>query len=1310
MAAKRQRPWKEPDYVAATPEQRQGFVTAWATWLGSMAFSRAASGPSRAIAAAQRRAKFQRATYFEEAGRRSSWSVREVALYDWLVFQSWSQCPECKVLSAKSMTEMDLRDAGSRAARRGAQVKCVQCKKAVKLCYPVPRWQEIPACLQALEPADVYVLRPLVLHQGTPERHPAGYLTKAQRSALSWKPASVASEIDALADIAQRRRCGAAYAWLCNEPKSAYASYISVHERFLAQQHQLAEEDRMPLRLPGFRILEAYLECCLWPHLHPFRDWCPSHSHAPSSWKEPFQPLAHGSFQAEGDEEEEDPDDNRMKSAKAHYTLQVKSEILDYGRSSDLLQWHFDVHVFRKVAVGQKVKAKQSLSPQTGDQSTHWNPLFWQFQHAICMDVVAQLGPPDLFLTVSPWEWSLPWPYWLERARRMRGLEPTELPGQETLCLAHLLVQVVRGFLCGGTGPKTWRKHVFADASARRYTQKDAPPDVDQEEQDNPELLEWRRRNVRCVLARHEFQEGDRRHDGKGRGAMHVHVIIWLLNAAAAGLDMELCATLPAADEDPELRALALRLQCANEAARVPQHLGGPTWTWDQDQQRWMLKLRRTPADQDMNLRPFLRCLLRVLRCAQDVQWWFGKAALLAYVLGYTVKAKEDAGRTWALDTDNPWAAGDLYSKYWLCAEPQMMMTLAREPMVWTSAQTKKIFAPAGPEHLPAMHQAYCRRSKDEEHLSYLEFLRLYREIQTSPFRVARYKASEKPAWLMAVGVLYHRLHRDSYFWQWLLFHWPHRSLEPEHLGLREELLERVAPDLRWFAVACALTPDRWGNEDWIRRHLLDQGHRLEFVENTVARLATARFLLEAQQAGRLPKGVSAQAAAAAAGGPYADFDKPLNAEQNAVLRRLWELVKLREEDNYPELLQQTRPVLLTGVPGSGKSFAVVRFLDEVLRQQQPVLVAAPAAKLGVSYREKLRGVVVQTVHKAFQIPVHCEKADEDEALLWPKNLTLQRFRVIVVDEASLLAQQVFEHIYRTWAELGFWPVLIFVGDFKQLLPFVQRTAAATGPQASNAQCSSLWKRLERHELRTQVRCTDSRLRDILGVLRDQVPDKPLLRRLRKNRVFPRDTDTLRKLLQKHEGKVTVLAGTRRGAAWANRVALDWHKENHASLGQVPVWNEDATQLDYVELYVDTPITMTFNQSEERGLMNGQPGVLKGCTPMEGRCAGFRCPGGLLLELGGARGVELLPPTYHWIKNKKGEDVLHPGFHLEPGYATTVYKAQGATLDFAALLLDAKGVPGLGYVAVSRVRRLDDLIFLGDVDQEHFYPVPDAPP
>ena len=36
-------------------------------------------------------------------------------------------------------------------------------------------------------------------------------------------------------------------------------------------------------------------------------------------------------------------------------------------------------------------------------------------------------------------------------------------------------------------------------------------------------------------------------------------------------------------------------------------------------------------------------------------------------VPGYTVKATEYAGRTWALDTDNPW-----HSKYWLCAEPQM--------------------------------------------------------------------------------------------------------------------------------------------------------------------------------------------------------------------------------------------------------------------------------------------------------------------------------------------------------------------------------------------------------------------------------------------------------------------------------------------------------------------------------------------------------------------------------------------------------------------------------------------------------------
>ena len=77
--------------------------------------------------------------------------------------------------------------------------------------------------------------------------------------------------------------------------------------------------------------------------------------------------------------------------------------------------------------------------------------------------------------------------------------------------------------------------------------------------------------------------------------------------------------------------------------------------------------------------------------------------------------------------------------------------------------------------------------------------------------------------------------------------------------------------------------------------------------------------------------------------------------------------------------------------------------------------------------------------------------------------------------------------------------------------------------------------------------------------------------------------------------QATVLAATHRSAAWANEVGLRLHAASHAKLGYVLTWKdaaEDATRedatLERVDLYEDTPIGLSANQSEQRGLVNGQ--------------------------------------------------------------------------------------------------------------------------
>lgn len=63
-----------------------------------------------------------------------------------------------------------------------------------------------------------------------------------------------------------------------------------------------------------------------------------------------------------------------------------------------------------------------------------------------------------------------------------------------------------------------------------------------------------------------------------------------------------------------------------------------------------------------------------------------------------------------------------------------------------------------------------------------------------------------------------------------------------------------------------------------------------------------------------------------------------------------------------------------------------------------------------------------------------------------------------------------------------------------------------------------------------------------------------------------------------------------------------------------------------------------------------------------------------------------------WVSSSYAHSSMFP---LKPGYAITVHKSQGQTYDGAVLDLSSSFTEGLGYVALSRVRRLDTAYILG---------------
>lgn len=673
-------------------------------------------------------------------------------------------------------------------------------------------------------------------------------------------------------------------------------------------------------------------------------------------------------------------------------------------------------------------------------------------------------------------------------------------------------------------------------------------------------------------------------------------------------------------------------------------------------------------------VRPYCRSLLRVLRCHQDVQWWHGKGALLNYVTTYTTKFTEKWDGDLALHAEDHWKAGDLYTKYWKCAQPQMAMVLGRSPMVWHSAMCKPFRVPWNLNALPPSYHCYCCRPSDEEHVTYTQWLRLYRQVGSASAGTARMQKYMKAGkQLVALGAIYSSIKKDIFFWQWLLMHVPHRSDADLQVGCMSE----VDLSLQWYCSAIHLKPEIWSNNVWIQEYLERRGHKSNYIQSTMARLAADRFLIQGQLSGFFP--------VHRAPPPIRPPSTTLNSEQKHIVNRLRQ--ELRKRDAIETTDEQTHvqvdnalTFFITGPPGVGKSMTVAQWIMDAAADGKRVLIATPAAKLGAQYRYLHPNITVTTVHKAFNIPVDTLAHEP-----WPLCPWLACYDIIIVDECSLLPEVIFDHMMRCWFDLGMFPMLVLCGDFCQLQPI-----GLPGMRAKNATCSKLWRQIVTLELTTQMRCICPELITFLSLIRTDQPSEidvsGFLKGVRRIEFNASDVQSVMEELP----HLTFLAASKRAVLQLNSWCVSLLMDAHTSFGCIEVWDEDMSSVVPMHVFHGMRLILTFNQIPGRDLINGQAATLE-----------TRIAEGLVIRLP-CGAVQILPPTFKWDPEHRH---LLCGFHVSPGYALTVYKAQGVTLRSAAVYLDTANASGLGYVAYSRVKRKRDLIIIGKVSPCHFVPV-----
>eukprot|EP00439_Symbiodinium_sp_Y106_P016583 s3477_g2.t1 len=279
----------------------------------------------------------------------------------------------------------------------------------------------------------------------------------------------------------------------------------------------------------------------------------------------------------------------------------------------------------------------------------------------------------------------------------------------------------------------------------------------------------------------------------------------------------------------------------------------------------------------------------------------------------------------------------------------------------------------------------------------------------------------------------------------------------------------------------------------------------------------------------------------------------------------------------------------------------------------------------------------------------------------------------------------------------------------KKLLPHLRRLTLAARQKAMNERVPEQHKQFF---LDAVYRCKDPKFNNVLQELRTSRPSKKTLKWLQQHKAWTPPGKPTRQGLQslfKTHPKTVVLTCTRKGAFTVNEMALKALFPRHAALVTVKADVESNPEnYDQVGNLVeaslrkpaDLPIfkgakvCFTRNVRKDIDFVNGMDAVVIAYHPR-------------------SKAVEVLTETGHRVMVWPWSDMDADGltyYPLKGGYADTILKYQGAELDHVTVFLDAEGVPGAAYTALTRVSYAKDFLIGGVVKGSHFQPVDETGP
>lgn len=379
-------------------------------------------------------------------------------------------------------------------------------------------------------------------------------------------------------------------------------------------------------------------------------------------------------------------------------------------------------------------------------------------------------------------------------------------------------------------------------------------------------------------------------------------------------------------------------------------------------------------------------------------------------------------------------------------------------------------------------------------------------------------------------------------------------------------------------------------------------------------------------------------------------------------------------------ILKMGHNVFLTGQAGSGKTYLLNQYIEYLKKHNIGVAVTASTG-IAATHMDG------RTIHSWAGIGIKDEMTDKELRKLFLKKQVNERFRktkVLIIDEISMLHSYRLDLVERVARLMkgNFEPFggmqVILCGDFFQLPP-VSRDEE---PSDYFVFKSNAWEgmNIKICYLETQYRQIDKIYSSVLNDIRN-------------NSVCPKTIETLQKRYQATipEKKITRLYTHNVDVDAINNFELSklsgkpkcFQMQSKGNAKLVEELKRNCLAPEELILKEDT-VVMFVKNNFDRGYVNGTLGIV----------TGFDERGNPVVQTNKGNVIIALPESWRFEENDSpiAEITQIP---LRLAWAITVHKSQGLSLDAAEVDLSKSFEPGMGYVALSRIRSLEGLYLMG---------------